>query len=283
MPVNVRVLLAVSVLPFAIVSVLPAAGAVIVTLFTVVAVAAPMFGVTSVGLVANTSAPEPVSSVTAAARFADVGVARNVDTPVARPLTPVLIGSPVQFVRVPDVGVPSKGVTSVGLVANTSAPVPVSSLITPASSELDVAANTFSLSFVKAAVPVFAGSVTVFEPAAAGTAIVTVPDVEPAKTKFLPAASRMCSDDVHASVASTQLNVLSVVPFSVIPPPSAVTSEGDETRPSTIFLSSISSVSALIVTVVPFTARLPCTTRFLGVSDVPTLTSPVNVAPASGA
>ena len=63
--------------------------------------------VPKVGAVENTSDPDPVSSVTADARFADDGVAKNVATPVPRPLTPVLIGSPVAFVRVPDDGVPS--------------------------------------------------------------------------------------------------------------------------------------------------------------------------------
>lgn len=60
-----------------------------------------------VGLVANTRGPDPVSSVTADARFADDGVAKNVATPVPRPLTPVPIGNPVAFVRVPDDGVPN--------------------------------------------------------------------------------------------------------------------------------------------------------------------------------
>lgn len=63
--------------------------------------------VPNVGAVANTKGPDPVSSVTADARFADDGVAKNVATPVPRPLTPVLIGNPVAFVRVPDDGVPS--------------------------------------------------------------------------------------------------------------------------------------------------------------------------------
>lgn len=63
--------------------------------------------VPNVGAVENTNDPDPVSSVTADARFADDGVAKNVATPVPRPLTPVLIGSPVAFVRVPDDGVPS--------------------------------------------------------------------------------------------------------------------------------------------------------------------------------
>ena len=72
-----------------------------------------MVGVARVGLVANTLAPVPVSSVNAAARFADVGVARNVATPVARPETPVAIGSPVQLLRVPEAGVPRIGAVSV--------------------------------------------------------------------------------------------------------------------------------------------------------------------------
>jgi hypothetical protein len=89
----------------------------------------PIAGVTRVGLVANTSAPEPVSSVTAAARFALDGVAKNVATPVPRPPTPVLIGSPMQFVSVPEDGVPRAGVTNVGLVASTTLPVPVVPLL----------------------------------------------------------------------------------------------------------------------------------------------------------
>jgi hypothetical protein len=87
-----------------------------------------MTGDTIVGLVANTSEPEPVSSVTAEARLALEGVPRNVATPVPRPLIPVDTGRPVAFVSVALLGVPSAGVTSVGLFANTSEPVPVSSV-----------------------------------------------------------------------------------------------------------------------------------------------------------
>lgn len=90
-----------------------------------VAVAAPSTGVTSVGDVAKTRDPEPVSSVTTVLRFALEGVARNVATPAAKPEMPVETGSPVQFVSVPDVGVPRIGVTSVGDVASTTLPVPV--------------------------------------------------------------------------------------------------------------------------------------------------------------
>jgi hypothetical protein len=82
-------------------------------------------GVTSVGLVAKTLAPLPVSSVKAAARFALDGVAKNVATPVPRPDTPVPIGRPVAFVKVALVGVPRIGVTKVGEVASTLLPVPV--------------------------------------------------------------------------------------------------------------------------------------------------------------
>ena len=66
-----------------------------------------MLGEVIVGELASTNEPDPVSSVTAAARLALVGVARKVATPLPRPATPVEIGSPVALVRVPDDGVPS--------------------------------------------------------------------------------------------------------------------------------------------------------------------------------
>jgi len=95
-------------------------------------VGVPKSGVTSVGLVANTSAPDPVSLVTAAAKFAEVGVAKNVATPDAKPLTPVAIGRPVQLVSVPDAGVPNVGVVRTGLVnvllVSVSVPVKVTSV-----------------------------------------------------------------------------------------------------------------------------------------------------------
>ncbi len=54
-------------------------------------------------------------------------------------------GSPVQLVSVQLDGVPRAGVTSVGEVANTSDPEPVSSLIIPFNSSEVVAANCDSL------------------------------------------------------------------------------------------------------------------------------------------
>ena len=57
------------------------------------------------------------------------------------PVTPVVNGSPVALVSTPDAGVPRAGVTNVGLVANTAAPVPVGLLMTPSSCAEVVEAN----------------------------------------------------------------------------------------------------------------------------------------------
>jgi hypothetical protein len=83
-----------------------------------VPVAAPITGVTNVGVFANTAEPVPVSSVKAVRKFVLLGEAKNVATPVAKPLMPVATGKPVQLVRVPLAGVPSTGVTNVELVNN---------------------------------------------------------------------------------------------------------------------------------------------------------------------
>jgi hypothetical protein len=58
--------------PSAIVNVAEIAGAVIVTLLILVAEATPNVGVTKVGLVPNTNAPEPVSSLITPASSAEV-------------------------------------------------------------------------------------------------------------------------------------------------------------------------------------------------------------------
>ena len=49
----------------------------------------PNAGVTRVGEVANTNEPEPVSSVTAAAKLAELGVPRKVATPLPKDVMPV--------------------------------------------------------------------------------------------------------------------------------------------------------------------------------------------------
>ena len=79
-------------------------------------VLAVVIDVVIAGLVPNNKTPEPVSSVIAAAKFAEEGVAKNVATLVPNPETPVEIGRPVQLVNVPEDGVPSTGVVRVGLV-----------------------------------------------------------------------------------------------------------------------------------------------------------------------
>ena len=123
-----------------------------VQLVRVPEVGVPNNGVVRVGEVANTKSPDPVSSVIAVIKLADDGVAKNAATPAAKPDTPVEIGSPVQLVRVPEDGVPKAGVTRVGEVANTKDPLPVSSDITPANSDEEVAACTFNLSVVTTSV-----------------------------------------------------------------------------------------------------------------------------------
>ena len=85
------------------------------------------------------------------------------------------------------------------------------------------------------------------------------------------AAKWICSLLVNASVALTQLNVLSVAPLIVIPPPSAVTSVGVDTLAKVIFLSSTSRVLVFRVVVVPLTVRVPVTLKSLGISTSPSL------------
>jgi hypothetical protein len=83
-------------------------------------VGVPSKGVTSVGDVDKTTEPVPVEVVTPVPPFATGKV----------PVTPVDKGRPVRLVATPDVGVPSKGVTSVGDVDNTLLPEPVD-VVTP--------------------------------------------------------------------------------------------------------------------------------------------------------
>ena len=66
---------------------------------------------------------------------------------------------------------------------------------------------------------------------------------------------------------------LSDVPFSVIPPPSAVASLGEATEPSSIFLSSTVRVTEFIVVVVPLIVRSPFT-----YNEPPIPTPPVTIS-----
>ena len=117
----------------------------------------PKAGVTNVGEFAKTKAPDPVSSDTAEAKFAELGVAKNVATPVPKPLTPVLIGKSVALVRVAEVGVPNTGVTRVGDVANTNEPEPVSSVIAEAKLALEGVAKRVATPVPRPLTPVEIG------------------------------------------------------------------------------------------------------------------------------
>ncbi len=135
----------------------------------------------NVGFVANTRAPEPVSSVTAVATFALDGVVRKVEIPAASPETPVETGSPVQLVRVPEAGVPNAGVTKVGLVANTRAPEPVSSVTADIKFALDCVVRKVEIPTASPEIPVETGSpvqlVNVPEAGVPNAGVVNVGDV----------------------------------------------------------------------------------------------------------
>jgi hypothetical protein len=68
------------------------------------------------------------------------------------------MGNPVQFVSTPLVGVPNRGVTKVGDVAKTAAPVPVSSVKVAAKLALDGVAKKVAMPDAKPAMPVLTGS-----------------------------------------------------------------------------------------------------------------------------
>ena len=97
-PARVKELLAVSVLPSAIVSVDPVAGAVSATLFTEVAVATPNTGVTKVGLLDKTTFVDPVDDVTpvpplATGRVPVTFVVKFVNVVEDVPVPPLAIGN----------------------------------------------------------------------------------------------------------------------------------------------------------------------------------------------
>jgi hypothetical protein len=215
---------------FARVSVAAVAGAVKATLLILVAVATPKTGVTRVGVLANTKAPVPVSSVTAVIKLADDGVAKNVATPAPKPETPVEIGRPVQLVRVPEVGVPNNGVVRDGEVANTKSPVPVSSDITPANSEEEVAANTLSLLPVVVKVPAV-GNVTLV-----AALVVRVKLFAPEVTRVEPSAN------VSVAAVAGAVNATLLILVAVATPKTGVTRVG--VLANTLAPVPVSSVSA---------------------------------------
>lgn len=123
------------------------------TLVIVVSVACPTFTPANCGLSLVQSPMRAGIAVTLSSSTAPVPA---VDLPRIRFVfmsTSPASGKSIQFVRVQEAGVPRTGVTRVGLVANTSEPEPVSSLITPFSSSDVVDANCASVPDVRASPP----------------------------------------------------------------------------------------------------------------------------------
>lgn len=89
-------------------------------------------GAESVGEVPNTTAPLPVSSVIALARFAEDGVARKVATFEPNPETPVDIGRPVASARL------KAGVASEPPSESETPPYDTDELVSPALSRVPV-------------------------------------------------------------------------------------------------------------------------------------------------
>jgi hypothetical protein len=90
-------------------------------------VGVPRSGVTSVGLVERTTEPEPVDVVTP---VPPLFTARVADSPAAVPLVFWFRVGNVQLAKFPELGVPSAGVTKLGLVERTTEPEPVD-VVTP--------------------------------------------------------------------------------------------------------------------------------------------------------
>jgi hypothetical protein len=119
-PVPVAVVLPVPPFRIANVPVTPVVNGKPVALVNTPETGVPSNGAIKVGPLASTSDPVPVEVVVPVPPFTTASV----------PVTPVDKGNPVKFVAIPDVGVPNKGVTSVGLVLKTTEPVPVAD-VTP--------------------------------------------------------------------------------------------------------------------------------------------------------
>ena len=75
---------------------------------------------------------------------------------VVAPTVPLMLmeAVPVRFVTTPDAGVPRAGVTKVGLVANTKAPVPVSSVTAEAKLALEGVPKKVAIPVPKEVIPV---------------------------------------------------------------------------------------------------------------------------------
>jgi hypothetical protein len=175
--------------------------------------------------------------VTAVTRFVDEGVAKNVATLAPSPETPVEIGNPVAFVRVPLVGVPRIGVTKVGEVAKTSAPVPVS-LVTIAAISAEVSISVLE-SAPPAAVP--SPSLSHVDPFHRQIVVAT-----PAALSHAPTAESSVTMTT-SPVAGEDGNAVTFVREPPLPPPISA-AQAD-------VLSSKARISCMIIVIPP--CRIP--------------------------
>lgn len=223
-----------------------------VALVSVADVGVPNIGVISVGLVANTFAPVPVSSVSAAAKFAELGVAKNVATLVPKPLMPVETGRPVALVSVADEGVPNAGVTNVGLVAKTKEPVPVSSVTAAIKFEEEGVAKKVATPVPKPLMPVATGRpvalVNVADdgvPKAGVTSVGLVANTnEPLPVSSVTAAAKLAEEGVAKRVATPVPNPLMPVDTGS---PVALVRVTEEGVPS----AGVTSVGLVDITTLP--------------------------------
>lgn len=121
---------------------------------------------------------------------------------------------PVQLVSVPDVGVPRIGVTNVGEVANTAAPVPVSSVRADARLALDGVARNVAIPDPRPETPVDIGS---------PVALVNVPDEgvpsTPPLTTGAPAVPTLTASAVATPVPNPEMPVETGKPVALVSVP----------------------------------------------------------------
>jgi len=144
------------------------------------------------------------------------------------PVTPVASGRPVAFVSVTDDGVPSAGVTSVGLVANTMLPEPV--VVLPSAVTVPLVGNVSAVVPEKVKVAACAPDVIKLEPSAkvrvaavAGAVIVTLLTVPfRAKLPFLSTTKEAVEDPVTVKFSSLEVAdepvsvTANLMPFHVV-------------------------------------------------------------------
>ena len=161
------------------------------------------------------------------------------------PVVPASIGRPVAFVSVAEAGVPRAGVTRVGLVENTSEPVPVSSVTAERRFELDGVDKKVATPVPSPDIPVETGSPMQFVnvpaegvPSAGVTRVGDVANTnDPVPVSSVTAERRFELDGVARNVATpvprpeTPVEIGSPVQLVSVPadgvPMSGVTSVGE--------------------------------------------------------